>query len=363
MAKQPVLKTISDGWYTTSDLNANFRAIRDAFENVLSRDARPFVPNYMEVDYDISDATITNVNRLVVQAMTVQSVDFTGFAPIYTYQLGILEDDLSNGSIVSHNSDGEPQDVPVGTNGNVLKISSSYPMWADDLDTIGITVMEDGVVVAENVTELEFIYPLRTIVTNPVTGQVDVCLTCLLEALWEDRTQADSNLDPSDDPLFASDAEVTRVDLIADVGLAAEPTADNQYYALCEASNYFEDSVTPGASDGTWNLGIEFFDNTGTSAPQTGNKLPPMDPGSSNEDVQGLTDGGNHLVAWVGIPANTRYVDFSWSLIPTFPLFLTYIGFSDRYRAIVSASQNDTFLTPLSKGYPGGVFPTVTPGP
>jgi hypothetical protein len=62
MAKRPTITNISSGYTSTTALNDNFEALRDAFDNTLSLDGS--VPNAMSADLDLNGNDITNVNTL-----------------------------------------------------------------------------------------------------------------------------------------------------------------------------------------------------------------------------------------------------------------------------------------------------------
>lgn len=352
MAKQPELKTIDDGWYERQDLNENFRAISKAFEDVLWRSARdgeslPETPNFMEVDFDVSDANITNVRQLIVNSMQVANNVFAGFGDErYVEQLAALS--CNDGAIITH-LDGRPVCREAGDNGEVLKSRSGSVQWEEDLDTdtntVGVTVQEDGVTVAENVTTIDFKWPGGTLVTTPVGNQVDLEMELLLGPLFEDTTQADSNLNPSSDVIFNNTSEITRLDLINDVGLASVTSAD-QVWAIAEASNGFRDSGLAGGglSPGQWRVGCKYYQDDGTSTPGTGTEVVVV------KNTQfGNTNGGNLLTFYEKIPANVRYVDFAWSLVVTSPFNLNDTEFCDRYRAIINHASAGTFETP--QGY------------
>lgn len=352
MAKQPTLKTVVDGYYNKDVLNYNFEQIARQFEEVLSRDGS--LPNAMNATLDVSDANVTNVTNMRVTAVTVQSEPFTGFAEQYVYELAGLE--CSVGAIITH-LDGSPVCLPPSDNGLVLKTINGGLVWSEDLDTdtdtVGVTVQEDGVTVAENVTTIDFVWTGSTpLVTNPSVGQVDIDLEELLGPLFEDDTQADTNLDPDSGTLFSNPAEVTRVDLASLQGVTL-PLVGGELTALLEASNYFEDSVNAGASTGTWSVGVRFYEDDGTSTPLTGTLI-------SQHSQVGTTAGGNLLTYFRNIPADTRYVDFAWSLVPVFPLNLTLTNFSDRYRAIINQDQNGVFQTPQGHAT-SGARPSTSP--
>ena len=62
MAKKPTVTAITTGHASITALNNNFNALRDAFDNTLSRDGS--TPNTMSADIDLGGNDITNVNIL-----------------------------------------------------------------------------------------------------------------------------------------------------------------------------------------------------------------------------------------------------------------------------------------------------------
>ena len=62
MAKRPTVSTITTGHASITALNNNFTALRDGFDNTLSRDGSS--PNTMSADLDLNGNDITNVNTI-----------------------------------------------------------------------------------------------------------------------------------------------------------------------------------------------------------------------------------------------------------------------------------------------------------
>lgn len=62
MAKKPSLTTITSGYTSTNVLNANFEALRQAFDNTVSRDGS--VPNQLQADLDLDSNDIINVGTI-----------------------------------------------------------------------------------------------------------------------------------------------------------------------------------------------------------------------------------------------------------------------------------------------------------
>ena len=64
MAKKPTITTISSGYTSTTTLNANFEALKEAFDNTLSLDGS--TPNSMNADLDMNSNDILNASRILV---------------------------------------------------------------------------------------------------------------------------------------------------------------------------------------------------------------------------------------------------------------------------------------------------------
>lgn len=82
MAKTPTVTTITSGYASNTQLNANFTALRDAFANTLSLDGS--TPNAMGADLDLNNNDILNVNALEVQSLRSngQDLDLSGVATL-----------------------------------------------------------------------------------------------------------------------------------------------------------------------------------------------------------------------------------------------------------------------------------------
>jgi hypothetical protein len=78
MAKKPSVTTISSGFASNTQLNTNFTAIRDAFDNTLSLDGS--TPNAMGADLDLNGNALLNVGTIDADNLTLngqQIVDIT----------------------------------------------------------------------------------------------------------------------------------------------------------------------------------------------------------------------------------------------------------------------------------------------
>lgn len=72
MAKRPTITTLTSGFNSTTTLNNNFTALRNAFDNTLSLDGS--TPNAMNADLDMNSNDILNVGEIDVQGLTIDGV-------------------------------------------------------------------------------------------------------------------------------------------------------------------------------------------------------------------------------------------------------------------------------------------------
>lgn len=75
MAKKPTIITVVTGWLSNLQIAANFQALRDAFDNTISRDGS--TPNGMEADLDLNDNSIINADSVECNTVVVNGVDLS----------------------------------------------------------------------------------------------------------------------------------------------------------------------------------------------------------------------------------------------------------------------------------------------
>ena len=73
MAKKPTITTIASGYYSRQALNNNFTALKDAFDNTLSRDGS--TPNTMTADFDLNGQDLLNVKDTYTDNLFVGGID------------------------------------------------------------------------------------------------------------------------------------------------------------------------------------------------------------------------------------------------------------------------------------------------
>ena len=72
MAKRPTLTTVSSGFNSTTTLNNNFTALRDAFDNTLSLDGS--TPNAMNANLDMNSKDLLNVGEVGTESLRINGV-------------------------------------------------------------------------------------------------------------------------------------------------------------------------------------------------------------------------------------------------------------------------------------------------
>ena len=72
MAKKPTITTIASGYASNTQLNNNFTALRDGFNNTLSLDGS--TPNAMNADLDMNSNDILNAGEVDVQGLKIDGV-------------------------------------------------------------------------------------------------------------------------------------------------------------------------------------------------------------------------------------------------------------------------------------------------
>lgn len=104
MAKKPTIASIASGYQSTTTINSNMQALRDAFDNTLSLDGS--IPNAMQADLDMNNNDILNVNTLTTEEIIL---DGTPFAPFINVENNIndiinVSNNMSSITTVSTNT-------------------------------------------------------------------------------------------------------------------------------------------------------------------------------------------------------------------------------------------------------------------
>jgi hypothetical protein len=99
MAKKPTITTIASGYASNTQLNNNFTALRDGFNNTLSLDGS--TPNAMNADLDMNSNDILNAGEVDVQGLKIDGVQvYPGSTQIATTYA--TQNYTGNGSTVTY---------------------------------------------------------------------------------------------------------------------------------------------------------------------------------------------------------------------------------------------------------------------
>lgn len=81
MSKKPSINNITSGFNSTAEINQNFQALRDAFDNTVSLDGS--LPNAMNADFDMNGYDILNAGGLTIGGVDVFTlVNKTTISPL-----------------------------------------------------------------------------------------------------------------------------------------------------------------------------------------------------------------------------------------------------------------------------------------
>lgn len=80
MAKKPTVTTVSSGYASNTQLNNNFTALRDAFDNTLSLDGS--TPNAMQADLDLNGNALLNVGSIDADNLTLNGQTVTELSSV-----------------------------------------------------------------------------------------------------------------------------------------------------------------------------------------------------------------------------------------------------------------------------------------
>ena len=317
MAKQPDIKTIVNVWKDKSAMNYNWEQISKSFENTLSLDAS--TPNAMDDDFDIADSNITNINQWTGEQLLLNGTSILSYEQLMLLKLASI-DWTTAGEIAYAPADDAIDNLTIGADGKMLKSDGSLPYWGEDNDTdedtVGVTIQEDGVELATNVTNLDILYAAQTIVTTPAADQVDINLTLavnpVIQSGFNGGTTTTGGLPYGySESVWTNSASVRRIDLGADTITGTE------YAIVMEQQNYFLIGASP--APGVWAFSTRFYASDGTADRSTIGTQVGTELGTSDSQSGGAKFGFQRPVNQIGV----RYVDINWVLNPVSPGFLT----------------------------------------
>ena len=350
MAKQPDIKTIVDVWKDKSAMNYNWEQISKSFENTLSLDAS--TPNAMDDDFDIADSNITNINQWTGEQLLLNGTSILSYEQLLLLKLANI-DWTTAGEIAYAPADDEIDNLTIGADGKMLKSDGSLPYWGEDNDTdedtVGVTIQEDGVELATNVTNLDILYAAQTIVTTPAADQVDIDLAQTANPVLQEGYNAGTTTTGGlpygySEIIWTNSASVRRIDLGADTVTGTE------YAVTMEQQNYFFISASP--APGVWAFSTRFYASDGTADRTTIGTQISGELGTSNSTAGAAKFGFQRMVNVAGV----RYVDINWVLNPVSPGFLTVADLCNVQWTLLDRSVATTvgFTTDMGHVYVDG---------
>lgn len=118
MAKRPTVTTLTAGYASNTQLNANFVALRNAFDNTVSRDGS--APNTFTADLDLNSNDILNANAIGAQSLTLGNSNFnlSALNGLGSTAAGFLSPSSSNPSTRADGSALQAGDIYFNTGSN-----------------------------------------------------------------------------------------------------------------------------------------------------------------------------------------------------------------------------------------------------
>ena len=128
MAKKPTLTTVSSGYQSTTQLNANLNAINNALDNTLSLDGS--TPNAMTADIDLNSNDILNVATTHTTNLYLGGTRVVAAGDINTVSNMDVDEFTGNGSTVAYALSSTPLsiDVVLVNVDGVAQLATSYTL-------------------------------------------------------------------------------------------------------------------------------------------------------------------------------------------------------------------------------------------
>ena len=157
MAKKPTVTTVASGYYGRQALNDNFEALRDAFDNTLSRDGS--TPNAMGADFDVNGYRILNAGQIDADALYLNGVAVTSASDVEFQTTYLTASYTGDGSTVAYSLTANPQ-----SEGNVSIYVDGVYQNKDTFSLSGTTVTFSEAPPLN--AAIEIVYPTNTDTLN-----------------------------------------------------------------------------------------------------------------------------------------------------------------------------------------------------
>lgn len=207
MAKKPNITTITSGYYSRQALNNNFEALREAFDNTVSRDGS--TPNSMSGSLDMNGYSILNTGQIDVDSLTINGGPVGDLQSLVTYRSAwTTATDYNSYDIVTNN--GNSYLCLVAHTSDVFSTDLSASRWGL-LAEKGASGAGSGDLVSTN--NLSDVADAATALANLGGQPLDATLTALAGTLtgvnkipYSTSTDIAAELDFKDEDDMASDS-------------------------------------------------------------------------------------------------------------------------------------------------------------
>jgi hypothetical protein len=157
MAKKPTVTTVASGYYGRQALNDNFEALRDAFDNTLSRDGS--TPNAMGADFDMNGYRILNAGQIDTDALYLNGIAVRSATDVEFQTTYLTASYTGNGSTVAYALTANPQ-----SEGNVSIYIDGVYQNKDTFSLSGTTITFSEAPPLNSA--IEIVYPTNTDTLN-----------------------------------------------------------------------------------------------------------------------------------------------------------------------------------------------------
>lgn len=165
MSKKPTVTTVASGYFGRQALNDNFEALRDAFDNTLSRDGS--TPNAMGADFDMNGYRVLNAGQIDTDALYLNGVAVRSATDVEFQTTYLTASYTGNGSTVAYSLTANPQ-----SEGNVSVYVDGVYQNKDTFSLSGTTITFSEAPPLNSA--IEIVYPSNT---DTVNGSISSAIT------------------------------------------------------------------------------------------------------------------------------------------------------------------------------------------